>query len=195
MSYFVRKSSQETIEGYPNLRIPKLVTIFPRIYPNIADILKQQYNLKDDDKIWVQESHQGYSPRIRNYRTKWKPFFSGTVSEFNDFINRKYEQAGKCMRERKTPEQMMRRYLRKSKKELWEQFYEEQYKHEYAEIRKHSADAEDTRERLNLMFKEKKKEIREIIEYRKDILTKFIQEEGRFPKKAEFKKIKEAAEW
>ena len=62
------------------------MTSFKYCYPNIPEILKEQYGLKDEDKIIAYVMKELCLPHFKRYRTKFKKVFSGTVEEYKEYI-------------------------------------------------------------------------------------------------------------
>lgn len=71
---------------WTNLGKWKYITTFKFCYPNIPEILTEQYGLKWDDKIIVYITKQITLPHFQNYRTKFKKVFHGTVQEYKKYI-------------------------------------------------------------------------------------------------------------
>ena len=82
----VYSNSAGVTRKYKNLKKNRYVTTFKYPYPNIPEILVKEYGLKRDEKIivfWVREISL---PHFNRYRTPFKKVFSGTVSEFGQYI-------------------------------------------------------------------------------------------------------------
>ena len=71
---------------WKNLGTWRYVTTFKYCYPNIPQILVEQYGLKWDDKIIVYIMKQITTPKFRNYRTKFKKVFAGNLVEFGEHL-------------------------------------------------------------------------------------------------------------
>lgn len=72
---------------WKNLVNQKYVTCFKYAYPNIPSILKQQYGLKDEDKIIVYIMKEICLPHFKRYRTKFKKVFSGRLKDYAVYLN------------------------------------------------------------------------------------------------------------
>lgn len=64
---------------YLNLRKAVYVTTFKFPYPNMADILINQYGLKPDEKIVIFWTKEINLPHFNRYRLKFRRVFSGKV--------------------------------------------------------------------------------------------------------------------
>jgi len=74
----------------------KHITSFPRIYPNMADMLIKDYGLEETDIIQVRHTrivdrpmgyHESGKEKIyRNWQTNWKHPFKGMVKDFRPFV-------------------------------------------------------------------------------------------------------------
>ena len=73
---------------WKNLVNQKYVTCFKYAYPNIPSILKQQYGLKDDDKIIVYIMREICLPHFKRYRTKFKKVFSGKLKDYAVYLQK-----------------------------------------------------------------------------------------------------------
>jgi len=81
-----------------NLVNQKYVTTFKYCYPTIPRILKEQYGLKDDDKIIVYIMKEICLPHFKRYRTKFKKVFSGRLKDYavylKDFLKSRVKKEG-----------------------------------------------------------------------------------------------------
>ena len=68
------------------------ITTFRHYYTNLCHILVQQYGLAWDDTILVQSITTRNLPHFRNYRTRPKKVFYGTVQEFDRHVKRFFQQ-------------------------------------------------------------------------------------------------------
>jgi len=66
-----------------NLRKAVYVTTFKYPYPNMKDILIQQYGLKSDEKIVVFWTKEVQLPHFNRYRLKFRKVYSGKVAGLN----------------------------------------------------------------------------------------------------------------
>lgn len=73
---------------YKNLMKNKYVTTFKYLYPNIPEILVKEYGLKLDEKIVVFSMKEISLPHFNRYRTQFKKFYSGSVRDFKQHINK-----------------------------------------------------------------------------------------------------------
>ena len=71
---------------WKNLVNQKYVTSFKYAYPSIPSILKEQYGLKDDDKIIVYMMREICLPHFKRYRTKFKKVFSGSLKDYAVYL-------------------------------------------------------------------------------------------------------------
>ena len=74
---------------YHNLRKAVYVTTFKYLYPNIPEILVEQYGLNPDEKIVVFWTKEIALPHFNRYRVRFRRVFSGRVKEFGQFIRSK----------------------------------------------------------------------------------------------------------
>lgn len=80
------KWKKEVPKKYYNLGKWKYITTFKYCYPNIPEILIQQYGLKWNDKIIIYITKQITLPHFKNYRTKFKKVFCGTLKRYEKYI-------------------------------------------------------------------------------------------------------------
>lgn len=73
---------------YLNLRKAVYVTTFKYLYPNIREILVDQYGLKLDEKIVVFWTREISLPHFNRYRLRFRKVFSGKLGHFNKHIKR-----------------------------------------------------------------------------------------------------------
>lgn len=73
---------------YHNLRKPTYVTTFKYLYPNIPQILIDEYGLSPEEKIVVFWTREISLPRFSRYRAKFRKVYSGKVSDFGEYIER-----------------------------------------------------------------------------------------------------------
>jgi len=70
---------------------PQYLTHFKILYPNCAEILQKEYNLKKEDLIYVFYMKVIDLPHYKNYRSKFKLWHLGTVQEFHEKIRKHFE--------------------------------------------------------------------------------------------------------
>ena len=70
----------------------KHITTFNRPYPAIDRILKEEYNMSDDDVIQIRHTRRCDRPGYNGWRTKFKHLFKGTVAEFSVWLREYYEK-------------------------------------------------------------------------------------------------------
>ena len=80
------KWKKKVPEKYKNLGTWRYVTTFKYCYPNIPQILTEQYGLKPTDKIIVYITKTITLPHFREYRTKFKKVFCGTLNEYSSYV-------------------------------------------------------------------------------------------------------------
>ena len=68
---------------YLNLRKAVYVTTFKHPYPNMAQILQDQYGLKPDEKIVVFWMKEISLPHFNRYRLRFRKVYSGIVSSLS----------------------------------------------------------------------------------------------------------------
>jgi len=66
---------------YLNLRKAVYVTTFKYLYPNIPEILVNEYGLKPDEKVVVFWTKEISLPHFNRYRLKFRKVYSGKVSK------------------------------------------------------------------------------------------------------------------
>ena len=89
----VYKPTDKVPKKYLNLRKAVYVTTFKHHYPNIPQILINQYNLKPPDKIVVFWTKEISLPHFNRYRLKFRKVYSGPIACFHDYMKmplRKY---------------------------------------------------------------------------------------------------------
>lgn len=80
-----------------NLRKAVYVTTFKHPYPNMAEILQEQYGLKPEEKIVVFWTKEVSLPHFNRYRVRFRKVYSGRLDELavNGLIYRKiYKKYG-----------------------------------------------------------------------------------------------------
>ena len=82
----VYSEEDDVPKKYRNLRKPKHVTSFKYIYPNIIEILQNEYGLKLSDHIIVYWMKEISLPHFNRYRLPFKKVYSGKLSGFRDYI-------------------------------------------------------------------------------------------------------------
>lgn len=79
------KWKKKVPKKWKNLGKWKYVTTFKYCYPNIPEILIQQYGLKWNDKIIVYITKQITLPHFKNYRTKFRKVFHGSITAYKKY--------------------------------------------------------------------------------------------------------------
>lgn len=69
---------------YLNLRKAVYVTTFKNPYPNMAEILINQYGIKPDEKIVVFWTKEINLPHFNRYRLKFRKVYSGKVRKISN---------------------------------------------------------------------------------------------------------------
>ena len=72
---------------YLNLRKAVYVTTFKYPYPNMAQILQEQYGLKPDEKIVVFWTKEISLPHFNRYRVRFRRVYSGHVKGIGFIIS------------------------------------------------------------------------------------------------------------
>ena len=99
MPYIVKKlvpvysQFDKVPKQYYNLRKAVFVTSFKYLYPNIVDILVQEYGLKPDEKIVVFWTKEISLPHFNRYRVKFRKVYSGLVRDFGKFCKEKTKKS------------------------------------------------------------------------------------------------------
>ena len=86
-------------EKWKTLAKWEYVTTFKFCYPNIPGILKEQYGLKDEDKIIVYIMKEICLPHFSRYRTRFKKVFSGTLKDYAVYLREFMRSRAKKKRE------------------------------------------------------------------------------------------------
>ncbi len=73
---------------YYNLRKTVYVTTFKYLYPNIPEILVEQYGLGRNEKIVVFWTKEIQLPHFNRYRMKFRKVFSGELAELSGWLLR-----------------------------------------------------------------------------------------------------------
>lgn len=68
---------------FHNLRKAVYVTTFKYLYPNIPEILVNEYGLKPNEKIVVFWTKEIALPHFNRYRVKFRKVYSGSVCAFS----------------------------------------------------------------------------------------------------------------
>ena len=69
-----------------NLRKAVYVTTFKYPYPNMAQILQEQYGLKSEEKIVVFWTKEVSLPHFNRYRVRFRKVYSGEVANIRHLI-------------------------------------------------------------------------------------------------------------
>ncbi len=77
---------------YRNLRKLVYVTTFKFLYPNIPEILVQQYGLSPDEHITIFWTKEIALPHFNRYRMKFRKVYSGQVEDLIKYIGNNREQ-------------------------------------------------------------------------------------------------------
>lgn len=84
---FVRHEWKKPVpKKWKNLGTWRYVTTFKYCYPNIPEILIDQYGLEWKDKIIVYITKELCLPRFRRYRTKFRKVFYGNLEEYKSYL-------------------------------------------------------------------------------------------------------------
>ena len=75
----VYKQGDKVPKQWLNLRKPVYVTTFKHPYPNMAQILQEQYGLRPDEKIVVFWMKEISLPHFNRYRVRFRKVWSGKV--------------------------------------------------------------------------------------------------------------------
>jgi hypothetical protein len=73
---------------FHNLRKSTYVTTFKYLYPNIPQILINEYGLSPDEIIVVFWTMEISLPHFNRYRAQFRKVYSGKVSDFGEHIER-----------------------------------------------------------------------------------------------------------
>ncbi len=84
----VYKKGANVPKQYFNLRKAVYVTTFKYLYPNIPQILVEQYGLKQDDKIVVFWTKEISLPHFNRYRVRFRKVYSGSLDQFQKWMKR-----------------------------------------------------------------------------------------------------------
>jgi len=85
MPYIVKKlvpvytEKDDVPKKYRNLRKAVYVTTFKYMYPNMKEILMNEYGLKLDDKIIIFFMKEVSLPHFNRYRTRFRKVYSGKI--------------------------------------------------------------------------------------------------------------------
>jgi len=84
----VYRNSDNVPKQWLNLRKAVYVTTFKYPYPNMAQILQEQYGLKPGDKIVVFWTKEISLPHFNRYRVRFRRVFSGKLLNMGDSFRR-----------------------------------------------------------------------------------------------------------
>ena len=84
----VYKQGDKVPKQWLNLRKPVYVTTFKHPYPNMAQILQEQYGLRPDEKIVVFWMKEISLPHFNRYRVRFRKVFSGQVRGLTMFLDK-----------------------------------------------------------------------------------------------------------
>ncbi len=79
----VYKPSDKVPKKYLNLKKAVYVTTFKYPYPNMAQILQEQYGLKPEEKIVVFWTKEISLPHFNRYRMKFRKVYSGRLNSLS----------------------------------------------------------------------------------------------------------------
>lgn len=82
----VYKPGDRVPKQWLNLRKAVYVTTFKYPYPNMAEILQEQYGLRPNDKIVVFWTKEVSLPHFNRYRMKFRKVYSGRLDAYNTRI-------------------------------------------------------------------------------------------------------------
>ncbi len=88
----VHRQWDKVPKQYHNLRKLAHVTTFKYLYPNIPQILIEQYGLKPDEKIVVFWTKEISLPHFNRYRLKFRKVYSGLVEDFWEFVRKRVQK-------------------------------------------------------------------------------------------------------
>ena len=77
---------KEVPKKWNNLGTWRYVTTFKYCYPNIPEILIDQYGLEWEDKIIVYITKELCLPNFSRYRTRFKKVFYGSLRDYKDYL-------------------------------------------------------------------------------------------------------------
>ena len=84
---FTRHKWKEKVpKTWKNLGTWRYVTTFKYCYPNIPEILIDQYGLEWEDKIIVYVTKELCLPTFRRYRTKFRKVFHGNLKDYKNYL-------------------------------------------------------------------------------------------------------------
>ena len=81
----VYSESADVPKKYKNLRKAVYVTSFKHLYPNIPEILRQQYQIDPDEKIVVFWMREKDLPHFRRFRSKFQKVYAGALADFGTY--------------------------------------------------------------------------------------------------------------
>ncbi len=84
----VYKPDENVPKKYKNLKKAIYVTTFKNPYPNIPEILINQYGLKVDEKIVAFWTKEVCLPHFNRYRLKFRRVYSGLVRDFGGYLEK-----------------------------------------------------------------------------------------------------------
>lgn len=93
MPYIIKKlvpvfdTNADVPKQWKNLRKLQHVTTFKYLYPNVKEILIEQYGLKPSDKIVIYFMKEVSLPHFNRYRTRFRKVFSGELKSIDAFRN------------------------------------------------------------------------------------------------------------
>ncbi|MBW8034387.1 MAG: hypothetical protein FVQ79_01620 [Planctomycetes bacterium] len=90
----VYKPGDKVPKQWLNLRKAVYVTTFKYPYPNMAQILQEQYGLKPEEKIVVFWTKEIALPHFNRYRVRFRKVWSGKVKGIGAIISRSHPGTG-----------------------------------------------------------------------------------------------------
>lgn len=77
---------KEVPKTWKNLGTWRYVTTFKYCYPNIPQILNNQYGLRWEDKIIIYITKEITLPTFKRYRTRFRKVFYGSLKDYGDYL-------------------------------------------------------------------------------------------------------------
>ena len=84
----IYKPGDKVPKKYLNLKKAVYVTTFKYPYPNMAQILQEQYGLKPEEKIVVFWMKEISLPHFNRYRVRFRKIYSGEVKGIRSINSR-----------------------------------------------------------------------------------------------------------
>lgn len=80
---------------WTNLGTWRYVTTFKYAYPNITQILVEQYGISWKDKIIIYVTKEITTPKFKRYRTRFKKVFHGSLKQYKGYLEEFMRGQGK----------------------------------------------------------------------------------------------------